>query len=406
MDYDVIIAGAGPGGMATAARLQQHGRERVLVLERYRFPRDKPCGGGLTGHANQVMAELDLELDVDHFTSSSALVRYGSFERRVSLHNPVHVIRREEFDASLVAQVRARGVEIVEGEGVKGYDLESDCVVVRTSKGRELRARVLVGADGAASVVRKRLVGSKALPHRLFRMELTLPAGRAVNPSLLYDFSLMPRGLRGYLWVFPVPGGRINVGVMHYPAYRMSGIELIGMLREHLAGLGIELPERGTRGWPAWGYHPRTTISEPRVVTVGDAAGIDGLTGEGIAIAMEHAVVAGDAIHTALTDGDMSFDGYCTQIRRAIVGRELALDRWLARLLYRGKLWRYWLSLVLYDPEVLEMYAARIAGSSILADKKPQLYGALMRHLVRLPSRRRMLAMAELDPPRALPGAE
>ncbi|HUS63110.1 MAG TPA: hypothetical protein VMZ28_01160, partial [Kofleriaceae bacterium] len=65
VDHDVIVAGGGPAGVAVAARLAQHARAgRVLVLERYHFPRDKPCGGALTGHADPVMAELGLALRV------------------------------------------------------------------------------------------------------------------------------------------------------------------------------------------------------------------------------------------------------------------------------------------------------------------------------------------------------
>src|SRR5690606_23173452 len=112
-----------------------------------------------------------------------------------------------EFDANLVDQIRRRGVEVIEGEGVTEYRLDGDGVEVLTGRGRRLRADAIIGADGAASVVRKQLLeNEKALPHRLFKMEMALPAGRAVDPSMLYDFTPMKRGLRGYLWIFPVPG--------------------------------------------------------------------------------------------------------------------------------------------------------------------------------------------------------
>src|SRR5690606_24871751 len=93
--------------------------------------------------------------------------------------------------------------------------------------------------------------------------------------------------------------------------------------------------------------------------------------------------------------GDFAFADYRRRLRRAVVGRELALDRWLARLLYGGnRRWRSWLSLVLFDPDVLEMYAARVSGTSVLADQKPRLYAALARHLLRYPWRRSALARA------------
>lgn len=403
MDYDVIIAGAGPAGTSAAARLYKRDPKiRVLVLERYHFPREKPCGGGLTGHVEEAMSELDLTLDVPHWPSRDARVRFGTFERSVTMGRPVNIIRREEFDASLVAQVRARGIEVVEGEGVKGIDVGPDAVTVATSRGRELTAEVLIGADGVASVVRKYILDNpRVMPHRLFKLEMTVPRTRGVDPAMLYDFTPMAYGLRGYLWVFPVPGDLINVGLMHYPAYRQGGPALLDILRRGLGELGIDLPARGSRGWPVWGYAPGTAISRPRVLAVGDAAGIDGLTGEGIAVAMEQAIVAGDAVYEALDRRQFGFAGYRARVRRAVVGRELALDRWLARLLYGGKgeRWRYWLSLVLYDPDVLEMYAARVSGSEVLADQKLRLYGALARHAVRGRGRKRALVAARASEP-------
>ena len=394
--YDVIIVGAGPGGAAAASLLTEMGHENIVVLERYRFPRPKPCGGGLTGHVEPAMRETGLELRVPHWPSHAAKVRFGSFERTVTLGKPVNIVRRDEFDADLVEQVRAKGVEIIEGEGVTRLAVEPDGVCVTTSKGRVLTTKIVLGADGAASIVRKHILeNEKTLPHRLFKCEMTLAANREVDAAMLYDFTPMARGLRGYLWIFPLPDRQINVGVMHYPAYRKSGIELTNVLREGLAELGVELADKGTRGWPAWGYHPSKKIAVPRVLVVGDAAGIDALTGEGIAVAMEHSVVACRAIDRALGDGDLSFRLYRKQIRRATVGRELALDRWLARMLYRrGEAWRNWMSLVLFDPDVLDMYAARVSGSDVLADQKLRLYKALFRHLTRLGERRHELEAA------------
>jgi geranylgeranyl reductase family protein len=391
--HDVLVIGAGPAGAAVAARLHQRGVRDVLVLERYEMPRDKPCGGGLTGHADEALAALDLELRVPHVPSRIGRVRFGAFERSVELARPVNVIRREEFDADLVAQVQARGVDIVFGESVEELAVGNDAVTVRTDAGRELRAKVVVGADGAASVVRKHLTGNaKALPHRLFMRELP---GTAPADAMLYDFTPMARGVRGYLWIFPVTAGRINVGIMHYPADRRGGPELLGALRDGLRDHAVDLPARGNRGWPVWGYHPTAPVSAPRLLTVGDAAGIDGLTGEGIAVAMEQALIAGDHVADGIAGGDLGFAGYRRALRRAVVGRELALDRWLARLLYqKGERWRDWMSLVLYDPDVLEMYAARVAGSEVLADQKLRLWRALARHLVRFSSRRRQLRAA------------
>jgi flavin-dependent dehydrogenase len=341
------------------------------------------------------MRALGIELDVPSFPSPRAMVRWGAFKREVTLQKPVRVVRREEFDASLVAQARAAGAEVREGAALAGFEVDAGARQVRLrAGGRDEQARVLVGADGAGSQVRKRLVGHRAatapLPLRLFRAELRAPG--AVHEAMLYDFTPMVDGLRGYLWIFPVPGGLLNVGLMHYPdpASPRSGAELEALLAARLDEHGLTLAG-AARGWPAWGYHPRTRVAAPHLLTVGDAAGIDALTGEGIAVAMEQGLVAARAIAAALGSGDFRFAGYRRALRRAAVGRELAIDRWLARLLYRGRGHRRWLALVLHDPRVLELYAARVAGTLVLADRKRELVAALLRHLWRGGSRRRAL---------------
>ncbi|HLU68196.1 MAG TPA: FAD-dependent monooxygenase, partial [Kofleriaceae bacterium] len=310
VDCDVLVVGAGPAGAAVAAALAQQGRAgSTLVVDRYRFPRDKPCGGALTGHIDGAMAAVGLELRVPSWPCEEAQVRFGGFERAVRMGRAVRVIRREQLDADLVDQVRARGVAVEEGDGVVEIEVAEDAAVALTRSGRRIRARVVVGADGAASVVRKHLAGGRgrrrarderAIPHRLFQLEMSLPAGAGGAPPMLYDFSPMAHGLRGYLWIFPVPGGLVNVGLMHYPApgedARRGGRALIELLGRGLAEHGIELPARAARGWPVWGYHPSQPVSAPRLLTVGDAAGIDGLTGEGIAVAMEQAAIAAAAI--------------------------------------------------------------------------------------------------------------
>ena len=170
--HDVVIVGAGPAGAAVASRLHQHGVRDVVVLDRYDFPRDKPCGGGLTGHIDEALAAVDLQLTVPSVASPAATVRFGRFERTVTMGRPVRVIRRVEFDASLVAQVQAKGVEVRTGVAVDGLAVAGDHVQLALGGGGQLAARIVVGADGAASVVRKHLTGNaKALPHRLFMAE-------------------------------------------------------------------------------------------------------------------------------------------------------------------------------------------------------------------------------------------
>jgi flavin-dependent dehydrogenase len=185
---------------------------------------------------------------------------------------------------------------------------------------------------------------------------------------------------------------------MHYPSdgESRSGAQLSSLLARQLARLGVTL-DGPARGWPAWGYAPGTPVAAARVVLVGDAAGIDALTGEGIAVGMEQGLVAARAVSAALGSGDFGFAGYRRALRRATVGRELALDRWLARMLYGGDAWRRWLSLVLFDQRMLELYAARVSGALVLADHKRALGAALARHVLAARARRRALDSSVIE---------
>jgi hypothetical protein len=75
--------------------------------------------------------------------------------------------------------------------------------------------------------------------------------------------------------VFPAHGGRLNVGVMHYPATPLSGADIVDRLRTGLGDHGLSLDDGLARGWPAWSYRPSTPVAAPHLLTLGDAAGID-----------------------------------------------------------------------------------------------------------------------------------
>jgi geranylgeranyl reductase family protein len=390
-DADVIVAGAGPAGVATAVALAARiDPGRVLCLDKARFPRDKPCGGGLTGHAHAALAALGLQVRVPRVPCDVGRIVYRSRRREVSLERPVDVVRRREFDADLVEQARARGIQVVAGEGVAAFQVDPAAgqVTVETTGGRRLTARVLVGADGAGSKVRKAVSADDRPPLRLFQAEVDTPPALAgeVAGRMIYDFSLMARGLRGYLWLFPAPGGRLNVGAMHTLSLRKSGAEIEALLREGLAAYGVELPG-GARGWPAWRFRAGARIAAPHLVCVGDAAGIDALTGEGIAVGLEHGPLAAEAIARALGTGDFQFRDYGRAVARAVVGRELALDARLAAMLYAPRAAPLWLSLILFDRRVQQLYAARVSGSQVLADRGGALLGALVRHSFMAPAR-------------------
>ena len=265
----MVIAGAGPAGVAAAVALAARiPAERILCLDKARFPRDKPCGGGLTGHAHAALARLGLEVRVPRVPCGRGRLVYGGRARDVALGRPVDIVRRCEFDADLVAQARARGIEILTGEGLASFEVEARAdggaglVRIATTTGRRLTARVLVGADGAGSRVRRALAADARPPLRLFQAEVPMPPALAelVDGRMVYDFSPMARGLRGYVWLFP--GARRPPERRRHalrPPPRALRRRDRGAVAQGLAAYGVELAGRRARvaGLASPGGRPR-----------------------------------------------------------------------------------------------------------------------------------------------------
>ena len=315
--YDAIVVGAGPAG-STSARLLAERGARVLLLDRATFPRDKPCGGGVTVQAaNQ--AGLDLSPVIERtIRDVHVSFRLGSPFVRTSPEPLTYMTQRCRLDAYLVERAAGAGAEFRDGRLVRSVEIEDGEAIVRTD-GEALRARALVGADGANGAV-GRALGLDPAPDPAVALEANVPADGALaerwEQAIALDFGGIPGG---YGWLFP-KGDHLNVGV--------GGWRRIGpTLRERLMALCryLELDESclfGLRGHYLPMRRPGAPIGRGPALLAGDAAGlIDPLSGEGIDAAFVSGRLAAEAIARHLAGDREGLASY-----EAAVERELMLD--------------------------------------------------------------------------------
>jgi geranylgeranyl reductase family protein len=296
--FDAIVVGAGPAGSSTAIHLARGGA-RVLLLDRARFPRDKPCGGGITGRALR-NAPCDVspvgEHDVDRF-----VVRVGYRRRAVrrASSTVIRMTQRRRLDLHLVEHAAAAGVEFRDGVRVEEIAADEGGVTARAG-GARVHAPYLVGADGANGVV-ARSVGLGDGIVRNVALEGNVPWD-ALGPvpyagSAWIELGTVPGG---YGWVFP-KGDHANLGVG-------GALEEGPRLRDHLDRLarahGVDPSALDdVRGHRIPMRRIGTRASRGRVLLVGDAAGlVDPLSGDGIYEAFVSGRLAAEAILTGAHD--------------------------------------------------------------------------------------------------------
>ena len=331
--YDAIIVGAGPAGSVTAYRLATAGAS-VLLLDRAKFPRDKPCGGGLTYRA---MRELPFSVEpvvedvVDRFEFG---FRYGHRFQRRGASPIILMTQRRRLDAFLAERAVAAGVDFRDGAKVSAVGDDGSV----TADGRTFRAGVVIGADGVNGVT-SRSLGLENRYRYGVALEGNVPyeharEGRYRGCAVL-ELGVVPGG---YGWVF-AKGDHVNVGV---GGWESEGPQLRDHLRRLCDAHGIsEEAVESVRGYRLPLRRPQDTLVRGRVLLVGDAAGlVDPLSGDGMYEAFVSARLATEATLDVLQERTSELASYAEALTAALGSHaaaswaaKRALDRF-PRLVY------------------------------------------------------------------------
>jgi geranylgeranyl reductase family protein len=351
--YDIIIVGAGPTGSAAALRLAQRAPElaaRTLLIDKAIFPRKKLCGGGVTQHAWDLLKQLNVSLDVPFYPIHQIKFIYDDLEATFYWRNIFRVVQRAEFDTALLQQAAARGVEVCQGVAVRDTQCDERGVTLITDTG-EFRARVVIAADGANSVIRQKLglVRSDRIS-RLIEILTPVPNPDASpefeNHMAVFDFSPIGHGVQGYYWDFPVcKNGQpmMNRGLFDSRVRQdRPRANLKQVLEKELELRGLEIEDWTLEGHPERWFDPKQVNAVPGIVLAGDAAGAEPWLGEGISHAIDFGMRAADAVQDAFTRNDFSFADYGEHIAKSPLGRRLRFKRFIAHYIYgnRGE-WFY-----------------------------------------------------------------
>jgi geranylgeranyl reductase family protein len=325
--HDVIVVGAGPAGATLAYELGKRGIG-VLVLEKEKLPRYKCCAGGVTSKAaklldfdiSEVVEDVIYELSFTFNLSNPYLGRHSQ--------PLMYTVRRDVFDYFLVEKAQQVGAVIMDGQKVTQIQVSADWVETSTVD-NIFRSRLVVGADGAYSLVARELGMARSIEYFAgIESEIVVPEEELAKwkSRVQIDLGCIPGG---YAWVFPKRNHlSIGVGCVASKARQLNHHH-----QKFLSSLSIgnytinksssQLTPTCTKGRLVW---------QDKALLLGDAAGLaDPFTGEGIYNAIQSAQLAAQAIEDSLLKGKVGLQDYQEAIEEKIMS-ELRIAHVLAKV--------------------------------------------------------------------------
>ncbi len=372
-DADVLIVGGGPAG-AWAARGLARAGARVRVFDAS-HPREKPCGGGLTARCVELVGDLlarvpQVPVQRVRFeapppgrdpypapprTAPSVTVAVPGSPGAPAV-SPLVVVSRRLFDASLLDAAREAGADVVTERVVDVY-VTADACTVRT-RSHHFRGRFLIGADGAASLVRRRL--HRPLPASQWSIATGVFVADVTSPDIIVRFVNRPPG---YIWSFPRTD-HLAIGICAQ-ADVTTAPELRRQLDRWLSRSGLtEGREARAYTWPI----PALTAEEclkgvpvgDRWLLAGDAAGlVDPLTREGIYYALRSGELAAEVLARSAASASAA---YSRSVQMEILV-ELARAARARRTFFSPIVTRLWIDALRESPRVRQLALRVVVGT-------------------------------------------
>ena len=320
--YDVIVVGGGPAG-ATAAMYLRRAGKKVLLVDKAPFPRDKTCGDAQGRKAANIMKELGI---YEGYESLPGQKIYGltlSSPNGTQVHvdvedreNPApgYVHKRFVFDEFLFQSTKNMGVEIkvlqVKDVIVENNFVEGVIGLNQNGQTEELKAKLVLGADGVLSVVARKFgLVNNPPEHNISALRIYYKNVKGLTDRL--ELHLVDKLIPGYFWIFPLPNNEANVGLgMIINDMQEKKVNLKQAVLDEIKNNPLfkdrfaeAQPMEDVKGWtlPIASHHRKCYGNG--FMLLGDAASlIDPLSGEGVGNAMISGKVAAEVAIEALEE--------------------------------------------------------------------------------------------------------
>jgi len=324
--YDVIIIGAGPAG-SSAAYVLARSKINVLVIDRYPFPRYKPCAGGLTVKTFKSF-DFSIFKEVKYSTNNVVASYKNKIFHNISGNKTLtKMVERKEFDNFLIKKAVDSGATFLDGMKVTEVVWENGEFSVKTEE-QFFRCNYLIGADGTNSIVNRTFnIVERDLYGFAIEINCPLSKDNIGKFNMTFDFGTVPNG---YLWIFPkdqyvcVGAYTTNRKMKNIQKYLFDYIENLGLVPESKELKGHIIPYYGI-------YYKQPDFP---CILVGDAAGFgEYCTGEGIYYAVKSGTIAAEVISSSIKSEIFDYRTLQRRYQREII-RGLKLAYHIGKFFY------------------------------------------------------------------------